>query len=193
MNIKFICSIIAIVLTLAAYLPYIYSILDKKVKPHTFSWIIWGFTTFIVFLAQLKDGGGAGAWPIGISGVITIFVAYISYFYRADNSIKILDWGFFLVAMTSLPIWYFTSDPFWAVALLTLIDLLGFGPTIRKTYNYPFEENLTFFLIFALRNIFAIIALEHYSLTTILFPAATSLACLLFCSMVVWRRHSVVR
>jgi hypothetical protein len=193
MNFKLISSIFAILLTFVAYFPYIYSIIAQKIKPHTFSWIIWGTTTFIVFLAQLQAGGGLGAWPIGVSGVITIGVAYLAYIHRSDSSIKKIDWIFFLIAMASLPVWYFTSNPFWAVALLTTIDLLGFGPTIRKSYDRPFEENLTFFLIFAIRNIFAIIALEHYSLTTVLFPIATSVACILLCAMVVMRRHSIVR
>jgi hypothetical protein len=193
MSFKLVCSVIAILLTIAAYFPYIYSIITQKIKPHTFSWIIWGSTTFIVFLAQLKDGGGLGAWPIGVSGVITIGVAYLSYIHRSDSSIKKIDWIFFLIAMASLPVWYFTSNPFWAVALLTTIDLLGFGPTIRKSYKHPFEENLTFFLIFVLRNIFTTIALEHYSFTTVLFPAATSVACILLCAMVLLRRHSIVR
>lgn len=193
MGIKVISSIIAIGLTIAAYLPYIHGILSSRIKPHTFSWIIWGSTTFIVFLAQLKEGGGAGAWPIGLSGAITIWVAGLAYMHRSDRSIKKIDWVFFLIAMASLPVWYFTSNPFWAVALLTTTDLLGFGPTLRKSYECPFEENMTFFLIFALRNIFAILALEHYSFTTLLFPAATGLACILLCGMVVCRRRVLVR
>ena len=59
-------SAIAIALTLIAFLPYIRSILRGKTKPHVFSWLIWGTTTFVVFLAQLADEGGVGAWPITI-------------------------------------------------------------------------------------------------------------------------------
>ena len=75
---KEIPSTVAIVLTLIAFFPYIRSIHQGKTKPHVFSWVIWGSTTFVVFLAQLADKGGAGAWPIGVSGVITLFVAFIA-------------------------------------------------------------------------------------------------------------------
>jgi hypothetical protein len=51
---------------------YIHSIQQGTTKPHVFSWVIWGSTTFVVFLAQLADKGGAGAWPIGVSGIITL-------------------------------------------------------------------------------------------------------------------------
>jgi hypothetical protein len=75
---KEIISAIAIMLTLAAFVPYIREIFKGTIRPHVFSWIIWGVTTFLVFLAQLEDKGGVGAWPIGVSGIITIFIAYLA-------------------------------------------------------------------------------------------------------------------
>jgi len=181
-------SVIAIALTFIAFIPYIRSILQGKTKPHAFSWIIWASVTFIVFLAQLADKGGVGAWPIGVSGLITLYVAVLAYIKKSDNMITKKDWLFFITAMTALPLWYFTSNPLWAVIILTTVDLLGFAPTFRKAYNRPYEEQLTFFTLIASRNLIAIMALEHYSLTTILFPAATALACILFIQMVMLRR-----
>jgi len=42
-------SALATGLTLLAFLPYILRILSGTVRPHVFSWVIWGTTTFIVF------------------------------------------------------------------------------------------------------------------------------------------------
>ena len=185
---KDIISALAIALTLFAFLPYIASTWRGQTRPHVFSWVIWGITTFIVFLAQVKDGGGAGAWPIGVSGVITIGVAIVAYLKRADISITRLDTLFFIAAVSAVPLWYFTADPMWAVAILTVVDLLGFGPTLRKAFHFPHEENLTFFGLFLLRNLLVILALEHYSVTTLLFPAAVALACLLLILLIGYRR-----
>lgn len=186
---KELLSAVAIVLTFFAFLPYIRSILHGKTKPHVFSWVIWGSTTFVVFLAQLADKGGAGAWPIGVSGIITIYVALLAYIKKSDSTITGTDWLFLGLAMTSLPLWYLTSDPLWAVVILTTVDILGFGPTFRKAYCLPFEEQLTFFVIIAARNMIAIMALGHYSLTTMLFPAVTGTACLMLILMVMYRRR----
>lgn len=182
-------SAIAIALTILAFFPYIRSILKQETRPHVFSWVIWGSTTFIVFLAQLKDGGGAGAWPIGVSGLITIYVAFVAYLKKSDKTITIIDWCFFLSAMASLPAWYLTSDPLWAVVILTVVDVLGFGPTVRKAYVHPFEENLTFFSIIMVRNLIVIMAMEYYSLTTVLFPAVIAVACLTLIAIVMLRRR----
>lgn len=185
---KELLSTVAIILTFVAFIPYIRSIQQGTTKPHVFSWIIWASVTFIIFLAQLSDNAGAGAWPIGVSGIITLYVAVLAYRKKSDKMITRKDWCFFAAAMSALPFWYFTSNPLWAVVILTTVDLVGFAPTFRKAYHYPNEEQLLFFVLMACRNLISIMALEHYSLTTVLFPAATGLACILFIKLVVIRR-----
>ena len=181
-------SLIAILLTFVAFVPYIRSIQQGITQPHVFSWIIWGSTTFVVFLAQLADEGGAGAWPIGVSGIVTLYIALLAYRVKADISITRTDWAFLVISLSALPFWYITADPLWAVVILTTVDVLGFGPTYRKAWHHPRQENLGFYSIIALRNIIAAIALEHYSLTTLLFPVSLAMACVLFISMVLYRR-----
>ena len=186
---KEIFSALAMAITFIAFFPYIRSILKNKIRPHVFSWIIWGSTTIIVFFVQLEGGGGIGAWPIGISGLITIYIAFLAYKNKSDASITKMDCCFFLLAIASLPFWYFTSDPLWAVIILTIVDTLGFGPTFRKAYQYPYEENLLLFMLFLIRNIIVIFALEFYSLTTVMFPAIIAVATLMLILVILNRRH----
>ncbi|MBI1422941.1 MAG: hypothetical protein GC149_05685 [Gammaproteobacteria bacterium] len=189
---KSLLSAVAIAITLFAFLPYIRAILTSAIRPHVFSWFIWGTTTVIVFLAQLQGHGGAGAWPIGVSGSITVLIAALAYWKRADISITAVDWLFLVLALSSLPFWYFTADPLWAVLILTVVDLLGFGPTLRKAYTAPRSESVLFFATFAVRNFIVILALENYSLTTVLFPAAIAIACLLLIALILYRRRVCV-
>ncbi|QVL46439.1 MAG: hypothetical protein KFB94_04965 [Methylophilaceae bacterium] len=190
---KTILSIIAIGLTLLAFVPYITGILKGITKPHVFSWIIWGSTTFIVFLAQLEGHAGIGAWPIGVSGAMTVLVAFLAYLKRSDITITKKDWLFFGVAMSALPLWYLMSDPLWAVVMLTLVDTLGFAPTARKVYHAPYSEPIFFVALFFVRNMLVLFALEHYSATTVLFPAVIAIACLLLITLMIIRRHLIVR
>jgi hypothetical protein len=48
---------------------------------------------------------------------------------------------------------------------------------------------LLFFALFAIRNIIAILALEHYSATTVLFPAVIAMMCLLLILVATHRRR----
>jgi hypothetical protein len=182
-------SAVAIALTLAAFLPYIRAILRGAVRPHVFSWVIWSVTTFVVFLAQLADRGGAGAWPTGVSAGITIFIALLAWRKRADITITATDWLFFAAAMSAVPFWTLTADPLWAVVVLTTVDVLGFGPTLRKAWHLPHSESLLFFGLFTVRSLIAIAALENYTLTTVLFPAVIAAACGVLMATVVYRRR----
>jgi hypothetical protein len=163
MHYREILSVFAIAFTLIAFAPYIRSIIKDKIKPHVFSWFIWDSTTFVVFLAYVK---------------------------RADISITKTDWLFLISAISSLPLWYFTSDPLWAVIILTVVDVLGFGPTVRKAYFMPHSESLLFFALFTARNLIVILALENYSVTTVLFPAVIAAVCTLLLVMIFYRRRA---
>ena len=191
MSVREVLSALAIVLTFVGYVPYIRSIHAGKTKPHMFSWIIWGAATLIVFLAQLASGGGAGAWPIGVSGTITLYVAVLAYVKRGDSTIARLDWFFLIAALSSLPLWYFTDDPLWAVIVLTTADTIGFGPTFRKAYDWPYEEDVSFYGMFTVRNLISAAALEEYSVTTLLFPLVVAASCAVFVAMILVRRRSV--
>src|SRR5262249_8028561 len=88
------------------------------------------------------------------------------------------------------PLWFLTADPLWAVVTLTVVDLIGFGPTFRRGFSHPRDESSLFFGLAALRNLMVVLALEHYSLTTALFPAAVGIACRAFVCMLAARRHA---
>lgn len=186
---KKLLSAAAVVVTFVIFVPYIRSIRRGEIKPHVFSWIVWGLGTFIVFFAMLAGGGGPGAWTIGVSGVVTSYIAWLAYNNRSDTRITKTDWGFLSAALSALPFWFLTSDPLWAVVTLTVVDVIGFGPTVRHAYFKPHDESAGFFALSTFRNLLVILALEHYSLATVLFPAAVGIACLVLSLMVICRRY----
>ncbi len=116
-------------------------------------------------------------------------MAALAYVKKSDISITKTDWVFFAIGVWSIPLWYFTSDPLWAVVVLTFIDLVGFIPTFKKSYSRPFDEQIGFFIIMTVRNFISIAALQNYSMTTVLFPAAVGVAALVFVLMVIIQRR----
>lgn len=132
----------AVLLTCLAFLPYIRSTLRGRTRPHVFSWVIWGTNTALAYLK------------------------------RADVSITPTDWLFLGLALAALPLWHWTDDPLWAVWLITVIELLGFGPTLR--------------------NALIVAALDRHTTATVLFPAAMTAACLVLIVIMAWRRPAFV-
>lgn len=184
-------STFATALTIVAYFPYIRSIFHGQTRPHVFTWFIFGLATGIAFLAVLQARGGAGAWPIGFSCAVSLLVAGLAYVKRADVTITRADWILFFAALAAMPLWVAANDPLWAVVLITLIELLGFGPTFRKTWFCPHSESMSFLSTLIVRNALIIAALDRQTLTTVLFPAAAAAACGLLIAVMAWRRPRV--
>lgn len=182
---------IAMALTFAAFLPYIRAILRGRVRPHVFSWIVWGINTSAAFFIALEADGGIGAWAIGFSAVVTLYIAVLGHFKCSDLTITRTDWVFFVAALAAMPLWYLMRDPLLTVWLVTLIELLGFGPTLRKTWRQPYSESMTFLGLMVMRNVLVITALGNHTTTTMLFPTMMSVACLALIAIMVWRRRIV--
>jgi hypothetical protein len=184
-------SATAMAITVVTFLPYIRGTLRGGIRPHVFSWVIWSITTSIVAVAQLRAGGGPGAWAIGLSAAITLFITALALLRHGDRAITRIDWCFLAGAFAALPAWAITDDPMWAVLILTAIDLLGFGPTLRKAYADPHHESVLFFAWFILRNALVIAALERWSVTTVAFPLAVGATCVVVVGIIVARRLAV--
>jgi hypothetical protein len=188
---KQIFGLLAILVSLLGYAPYIYLQWKKQIKPHAFSWIIWGVLDIIVFCAQYSKGAGAGAWVTGVTSVCALTVAFMAM-RQGDKNITRGDWLTFVTAFASLPLWYLTRDPQWAVLLALGIYILGYYPTFRKSYHRPHEEAALRFALSAVKSVFALFALEQYSLTTSLIPAAMIVINAAFVFMVCARRTAIV-
>lgn len=186
---KTLLSLLAIVLTVLAFYPYIRDILQGTVRPHLFSWLIWSIASVVVFLAQVSGNGGVGTWSMALSGGLTVAVAVLAYVKKTDNAVSRSDVLFLVAALCALPLWHFTADPLAAVLILTLVDLLGFGPTFRKVYTDPYAESLPFYGLFCLRNVLAMVAMETYSLTTLLFPVTITLGSIVLMLLMYQRRR----
>ena len=182
-------SAAAMALTFVAFVPYFRSIFSGTTRPHVFSWVVWGTNTSVAFVATLSAGGGAGAWAVGFSAAITLAVAALAWRRRADVHITRMDWLFFLAGLAAIPLWWVASDPLWAIVVVTAVELLGFVPTMRKSWHHPWSEPINFLAILIVRNALVIAALEQRTITTALFPAAMAAACILLLGMLVWRRR----
>jgi len=180
----------AVVLGLFGYFFYVRGILQGKVKPHAFTWSVWGILTVIAFIAQIVEGGGAGAWVTGFTALFSFGFAFVGL--RASSRIFITrsDWAFFIAALLTIPIWYFTGSPLWSVILITIIDSIAFAPTIRKAFFHPETENSSTYALSGTKFIIGLFALESFTWTTALYPASLVVANFAFVAMLMWRRRT---
>lgn len=164
-------GVTAVCLGLCAYIFYISSTLRNKTKPHAFSWLLWTLTTAIVFTAQITKGGGAGSWSTGFTCIVCLAIGIISLF-KYDKAYSLSDILFISVALLALLPWFFTKNPTASVILIASIDVVGYGPTLRKSYYYPDEENAISFGLNSIKHLFSFLALQNYIVATWIYPAS---------------------
>lgn len=187
---KSLFGIVAVVLTFIGYFPYIRDIIKKKTKPHIFSWIIWTIVTGIIYALQVSGGAGAGSWVTLCLTLLLLLIIFLSI-KNGSKDIKKIDIVFLVLALLTLPIWLVIKQPILSIVLLTAIDMLGFLPTIRKSWNSPYSETLSFYIITTFRHGLSILALEKYTIITWLFPVSWVLANALFSLILIIRRKYI--
>jgi len=162
---------IAICFGLIAYIIYIHGMLKNKIKPHAFSWLLWTLTTAIVFTAQVAKNAGAGSWSTGFTCTICLAIGIISLF-KYDKAYTLTDMIFIGIALLALLPWFLTKDPTASTVIIACIDVVGYIPTLRKSYYYPDEEKAASFGLNSAKHFISFLALGNYVVATWTYPTS---------------------
>lgn len=190
MDLKVVISTISVLLVFVSYAPYIYDVLRSKTHPHAFTWFIWSLATAITTGLQILGGAGVGSWTIIAISATCWLIFFLSLKYGTPD-VTSHDVFFLVLALISLGLWLIAEQPVAAVVLIVTTDILGFGPTVRKSWNNPFSETLLTYEITTARHIVSIFALESYNILTLLYPIAWVAANAAFVAFLMWRRRVV--
>ncbi len=180
-------GIVSVMLTITAFSFYFRSIFRRETKPHMFSWLIWGLTTGIGYIGQVAGGAEAGSWVLGVTSVICFTVFVLSFWYGTKNVYK-LDWFSLFIALVAIVLWQITDDLLVSVVLVTVADLIGTIPTLRKCYSYPWDETVIHFSIEFSKFLISFLAMSAFNPLTVLYPLGAMLSNLSLVLMIVWRR-----
>ncbi|MCC6953907.1 MAG: hypothetical protein IT290_07295 [Deltaproteobacteria bacterium] len=182
---------LSVAVEIATIFPYILKTIRGVVRPHSFSWLIWAISLAVNAAAQIVSGAGAGSWLMTWCSFTCLVVFGLSLRYSEIRWTR-TDYGFLAAALLATLAWPIVDDPLPSVLLLTAIDLLGYGPTLRKVWHRPDEEDLTFWCFVVVKFALSIAALEHYSLTTWLYPFTCGVVInVVLVSMIVFRRRAL--
>lgn len=185
---KTIISIIAVALTFVAYIPYVHDTLQGKTMPHVYTWFIWGFVTAIAYALQVSAGAGVGSW-VTLAVVIACFSVFILGMRSGKKDITKMDTVFFISSFVALFLWLIIKQPVLSVILVSLVDILSFVPTIRKSWNKPYSETLFLYELNSFRHGLSLLALQQYNIVTWLYPTSWTIANALFSLMLIIRRR----
>ena len=187
---KEVLGIAAVLIVLLTSVIYVRQMLQGSIKPHSFSWIIWGLTTGIAAAARTVDEAGAGVWGQWATSASCMLCGLLALKY-GEKHITRSDIAAFLAALAAIPAWLMTDNPLTAVIIVTFIDAMGYYPTIRKTYLRPHEEATYNYVVGNLIHLLSLAATEHYTATNTLFQITFLIINNLMVGMIWWRRRKI--
>lgn len=189
-NIKTVSAIIAILIVIGAYIPYILEILKRRTKPHLYTWIIW-FITQSTALAGLWIGNGGWGAVALIAGTILVFCVILLSFWYGTRNITKSDTIVLILALLAIFVWWQLDNPLMAVFMVTAIDLFGYIPSWRKSITEPWSETTFSWIAFSTSNIFTVLALTEYNLLTVTYISAITVANLILVGICLYFRRTV--
>lgn len=180
-------GVIAIIIAMLSDLFYVVTIFKGRTKPHVFTWIIWCLIASIVFIAQISNNAGPGAWVTGFSALCYLAIFILALF-KGEKHITKIDKLCFIAALFTIPIWALTKTPVYSIIMIVIVEIFGFVPTVKKSFRKPYEEPVLTYTITGLKHIVALMALKHFSFVTALYPLILILVNGGFVGLLLWRR-----
>ena len=175
MNNLYIFGLVAGLLSIVSYIPYIRDILKLQTHPERASWLIWSVLGGIAFFSQLAKGATDSLWMTGVQtfGVILIFGFSLKY---GVGGLAKRDLLALLAAGIGLLLWYITNEPAIALLIFILIDALGAALTCIKTYEKPESETLVTWTLSGTAGIFGALAVGSLNPILLVYPIYIILA-----------------
>jgi len=187
---KEILSLIAVVLTFAAYVPYFRDILRGKTHPHVYSWSLWTLLTILIIALQLLGKAGSATWVTAAAGLMSLGVVFFSlksgkkYITTSDTVVTVLS-------LIAIAFWVLAKQPIVSIVLVVIADMLAFIPTVRKSWNAPHTETLSLYVTNTIRFTLALLAVQNYTILSSLWIIAWVIANGLFSILIIIRRRVV--
>jgi len=163
-------GILAGVISLLAYIPYISSIIRRQTNPSRTTW--WTFFSIELVTLFTYEGLGASNTIFFLIGDLVgcFLIALLSILY-GKNEMSFFDKLCFLGAAVSLGLWIiFRGNPSIAFSASFIVGIIAMIPTLKKTYLNPCGENTLAWLLSFVAATMNISAIETWSLVVVSYP-----------------------
>ncbi len=187
---KLVYAILATVISIGAFFPYLWDVLKLKTKPHLYTWAIWCITQGTAVTGLWYGNGGWGAIALTIGTGFVLLITLLSLKYGTKNITR-SDTVVLILALLAVLVWWQLKNPVLAVLMVSAIDMFGYIPSWRKSVTEPWSETVWTWLTFCVANVFAILALTEYNTLTVTYLLTITTANLILVGICLYFRRTV--
>ena len=140
----------------------------------------------------MHGGGGWGALAL-VVGTVLVFFTFLLSLKLGTRNITKADTIVLIAALFAVVVWWQLKNPLLAVMMVSLIDVVGYFPSFRKTFHEPWSETVVSWLAFSGTNVLSPLALGEYNVLTMTYLIAITTANLGLVMISISRRKVVLR
>jgi len=161
--------VLSSILTITSVVPYIIEIIKGTTKPRVVSWLTWSVLTGIACVASFSDG----QIPSGVlmlAATLETALVVVLGLKHGDRKFERLDVYCLSGALFGLLLWFIFSSPAIAVLAAVGIDLIGAIPTLKHSWQKPYEETWSAFALAALGGGITVLIAGSWAPTAVAYP-----------------------
>lgn len=165
-------GILAGVLTLTGFVPYIWTILFGGTRPNRATWFIWMILGVILATSYEASGADVSVWMARVDALGYGFIFALSLF-RGQGGWSPVERLCLLSAGVGVLLWGLTGEPRIALYATLIIDFAGWLPTFLKTLAAPGSEDLSSWVLWtagAFLNVGAVVVAGQSDTAIIAYP-----------------------
>jgi hypothetical protein len=157
-NFRDILSVLAGILFIAAFIPYIYAILAGKTKPAKASWIIWASLDTITIVGMYVQNAINGQIVGAVCGAWIVAALALKY---GTSGWTRLDKFCIGGAILGIVLWKIFSNPTLGIVTSLSVVFLGSFPTFASAWRDPSKEDKVAWTIFWISCVCAVVAIPR--------------------------------
>ena len=164
-------AFLAVFISLAGGLAYIYSMLKGKAKPNRVTWFMWAMAPLIAAAAEVSSNVGLAVIPVFMNGFTPLLIFLSSFAVKkAYWKIAKFDYVCGILSALALVLWYITKVPDIAILFAIATDALAGVPTVIKAWRNPETETIWVYVGGAFTSIAAYTAINTWTFSSYAFP-----------------------
>ena len=146
-------SLVACILSICGYIPYIVSILVGKTKPSRTSWLIWTVLSAILTYNCYLMGVGNAIYLMIVGFLGCFVITCLSFIYSSERDFVRSNYFYLVVAIAGSVSLIFLNSILISTMVCISINFIGLLRTIRNAYFNPSQQNKLSWLLFFLANL----------------------------------------
>lgn len=161
METKYVLTVIAGVLFIIGFVPYIRAIVRKETKPTTASWLIWATLDTITLAGMFFKNAVNGQIIGAVLGAWVVAILALIYGTRGWTKLDKYCLG---GAVLGIVLWLVFDNPVFGIVISNVVAFLGAIPTFKSAWGDPSREDKVAWTIYWLSCVVAVLAIPAWTL-----------------------------